>query len=83
MAELRITGIGKRFGAVQAVEQLDLDIASGEFFVLLGPSSAGKTTTLRLVAGLETPDSGSVSIGGRNVTAVAPALRDVAFVFQQ
>ena len=83
MAELRITGIGKRFGAVQAVEQLNLDIASGEFFVLLGPSSAGKTTTLRLVAGLETPDIGSVSIDGRNVTAVAPALRDVAFVFQQ
>jgi len=83
MAELCITDIGKRFGAVQAVDQLNLDIASGEFFVLLGPSSAGKTTTLRLVAGLETPDSGSVSIGGRNVTTLAPALRDVAFVFQQ
>ena len=83
MAELRLNGVGKRFGAVQAVDGLTLDIASGEFFVLLGPSGAGKTTTLRLVAGLETPDAGRVSIGGRDVTALAPALRDVAFVFQQ
>ncbi|MBC7483372.1 MAG: ABC transporter ATP-binding protein [Rhizobacter sp.] len=83
MAELRMNGVGKRFGAVQAVDGLTLDIASGEFFVLLGPSGAGKTTTLRLVAGLETPDAGRVSIAGRDVTALAPALRDVAFVFQQ
>jgi multiple sugar transport system ATP-binding protein len=83
MAELRLSQISKRFGDVQAVDGLDLDIASGEFIVLLGPSGAGKTTTLRLVAGLETPDSGQIHIGGRDVTAVAPALRDVAFVFQQ
>ena len=83
MAELRLTGIGKRFGAVQAVHDLNLDVASGEFVVLLGPSGAGKTTTLRLVAGLERPDAGHVHIGGRDVTALAPALRDVAFVFQQ
>ncbi|MDM0113479.1 ABC transporter ATP-binding protein [Variovorax sp. J22R133] len=83
MAELRLAGVGKRFGAVQAVDGLQLDIPSGEFFVLLGPSGAGKTTTLRLVAGLEKPDAGSVFIGGRDVTALAPALRDVAFVFQQ
>ncbi len=83
MADLRLAGIGKRFGDVQAVNGLDLAIASGEFLVLLGPSGAGKTTTLRLVAGLEKPDAGQVHIGGRDVTALAPALRNVAFVFQQ
>ena len=83
MAELRLTGIAKRFGEVQAVDGLDLDVASGEFIVLLGPSGAGKTTTLRLVAGLEKPDAGRIHIAGRDVTALAPALRDVAFVFQQ
>ena len=83
MAELRLEGVGKRFGTVQAVEGLELSIANGEFLVLLGPSGAGKTTTLRLVAGLERPDSGHVHIGGRDVTALAPALRDVTFVFQQ
>lgn len=65
------------------MQQLDFEISSGELIVLLGPSGAGKTTTLRLVAGLETPDSGRVSIDGRDVTALAPALRDVTFVFQQ
>jgi len=83
MADLQIKGIGKRFGDVQAVRDLTLDIASGEFIVLLGPSGAGKTTTLRLVAGLEKPDAGTVHIGGHDVTALAPALRDVTFVFQQ
>jgi multiple sugar transport system ATP-binding protein len=83
MAELRLSGIGKRFGAVQAVQDLSLEVASGEFIVLLGPSGAGKTTTLRLVAGLERPDTGSMHIGGHDVTALEPALRDVTFVFQQ
>jgi len=83
MADLRLAGVAKRFGTVSAVQDLDLDIASGEFIVLLGPSGAGKTTTLRLVAGLEQPDAGSVHIAGRDVTRLAPALRDVAFVFQQ
>jgi multiple sugar transport system ATP-binding protein len=83
MADLLLTGVTKNFGAVQAVRGLDLTIASGEFIVLLGPSGAGKTTTLRLVAGLERPDAGQVHIAGRDVTALAPALRDVAFVFQQ
>ena len=83
MADLRLDGIGKCFGDVQAVEGLSLDIASGEFIVLLGPSGAGKTTTLRLVAGLEAPDAGRVHIGGRDVTLDPPALRDVTFVFQQ
>ncbi len=83
MAELRITGLGKRFGDVRAVHDLTLAVASGEFLVLLGPSGAGKTTTLRLIAGLETPDAGQIHIAGREVTTLAPALRDVAFVFQQ
>ena len=83
MAELVLNGISKRFGEVQAVQGLTLDIAAGEFIVLLGPSGAGKTTTLRLVAGLENPDAGQVLIGGQDVTRTAPALRDVTFVFQQ
>jgi multiple sugar transport system ATP-binding protein len=83
MAELLLQGVGKRFGDIDAVDGLSLQVASGEFIVLLGPSGAGKTTTLRLVAGLEQPDAGSVHIGGRDVTALAPALRDVTFVFQQ
>lgn len=83
MAELQLSSVSKRFGAVEAVRGLDLDIASGEFIVLLGPSGAGKTTTLRLVAGLERPDQGQVHIGGHDVTRLEPALRDVTFVFQQ
>ena len=83
MADLKLIGVSNRFGDTCAVQGLDLDIASGEFVVLLGPSGAGKTTTLRLVAGLEKPDAGRVMINERDVTAVAPALRDVAFVFQQ
>ncbi len=83
MAELRLDRVGKRFGAVAAVNDLSLEIGSGEFIVLLGPSGAGKTTTLRLVAGLEVPDQGRVYIGGNDVTTIAPALRDVTFVFQQ
>ena len=83
MADLRLERVSKRFGAVQAVADLSLDVKSGEFIVLLGPSGAGKTTTLRLVAGLEKPEQGRVHIGARDVTADAPALRDVTFVFQQ
>jgi multiple sugar transport system ATP-binding protein len=83
MADLRLEGVSKRFGPVQAVCDLSLEVASGEFIVLLGPSGAGKTTTLRLVAGLEKPDAGRLHIAGRDVTRLAPALRDVAFVFQQ
>lgn len=83
MADLALRQVSKAFGDIEAVRGVDLELASGEFVVLLGPSGAGKTTTLRLVAGLEKPDSGSVHIGGRDVTAFAPALRDVTFVFQQ
>lgn len=83
MAEVRLQGVSKRFGATEAVAGLDLDAADGEFVVLLGPTGAGKTTTLRLVAGLEKPDAGRVYIGGRDVTDTTPAPRDVSFVFQQ
>jgi multiple sugar transport system ATP-binding protein len=83
MADLQLKGLAKRFGEVQAVADMNLEVASGEFIVLLGPSGAGKTTTLRLVAGLEKPDAGSVHIGGHDMTSLAPALRDVTFVFQQ
>jgi multiple sugar transport system ATP-binding protein len=83
MAGLNIQNVSKNFDGVCAVNLMNIDVASGELVVLLGPSGAGKTTTLRLVAGLETPDSGAVHIGGRDVTRSAPAMRDVTFVFQQ
>jgi multiple sugar transport system ATP-binding protein len=83
MAEVRLSAVSKRFGNVEAVSGLDLCAADGEFTVLLGPTGAGKTTTLRLVAGLEKPDEGTVHIGGCDVTHAAPAPRDVSFVFQQ
>ncbi len=83
MAEILLQGINKAFGDTQAVENLDLSIADGEFVVLLGPTGAGKTTTLRLIAGLEKPDAGTIHIGGRDATRLEPAARDTAFVFQQ
>ena len=83
MAEVVLSGISKSFGAVRAVDGLDFQVADGELVVLLGPTGAGKTTTLRLVAGLEKPDEGTIAIGEVDVTAAPPAARDVAFVFQQ
>ncbi len=83
MAELRLEGVSRSFGRTQAVSGLDLRVKDGELVVLLGPTGAGKTTTLRLAAGLETPDTGTVWIDGRDATAESPAERDVAFVFQQ
>ncbi|HTO43246.1 MAG TPA: ABC transporter ATP-binding protein [Burkholderiales bacterium] len=83
MAEVRLSGVTKRFGDITAIGELSLDIADSELMVLLGPTGAGKTTTLRVVAGLDRPDEGHVSIAGRDVTAEPPAVRDVAFVFQQ
>jgi len=69
-------------GTVVAVEDIDLDIGEDEFIVLLGPSGCGKTTTLRCIAGLETPDTGRIFIGDRDVTDMKPKERDLAFVFQ-
>ena len=83
MAEVAIERVTKRFGQITAVGDLSLTVRDGEFVVLLGPTGAGKTTTLRLVAGLETPDQGRIRIAGEDVTDEPPAARDVAFVFQQ
>src|SRR5690349_17443756 len=75
-------GVSKSFGDVDALKQLELDVPEGSFFVLLGPSGAGKTTTLRVLAGLEKPDTGRVLISGIDATKATPAERDIAMVFQ-
>ena len=83
MADLEIRGLTKVFpGGVRALDELSLHIKDGEFFALLGPSGCGKTTLLRSIAGLETPNSGKILIGGRDVTRLPPGARDLAMVFQ-
>ena len=77
-----IRGLTKNFGATKAADSIDLDIYSGEFITLLGPSGSGKTTVLRMIAGFERPDSGSVVIDGVDVTNLPPYERDVNTVFQ-
>jgi putative spermidine/putrescine transport system ATP-binding protein len=79
---VRLRGVRRTFGDVVAIEDLDLDIAPGEFFTMLGPSGSGKTTTLRVIAGFEQPDRGTVELAGADVTRVAPSERDVNTVFQ-
>jgi len=83
MADVSLRHVSKRFGHVNAVRDLSMVINDGEFVVLLGPSGAGKTTTLRLITGLERPDEGLISIDHRDVTRDPPGTRDIAFVFQQ
>jgi multiple sugar transport system ATP-binding protein len=83
MAHIELKGISKIFGNHTALKGLDLDIADGEFFVLLGQTGAGKTTTLRIIAGLEKPSAGQVFIDGRDVAEWGAAERDVALVLQQ
>src|SRR3954471_22890332 len=80
--DIRLVELAKSYGAVRAVDGVDLEIARGEFFTMLGPSGSGKTTTLRLIAGFELPDTGRVELGGRDVTHVPPYARDVNTVFQ-
>ncbi|MFC1579499.1 ABC transporter ATP-binding protein [Thermodesulfobacteriota bacterium] len=82
MAHVSLKNLTKRFGSVTAVKGLDLEIQDGEFFVLLGPTGAGKTTALRCIAGLEKPDGGSIHIDRQSVDGWGPAERDVALVFQ-
>jgi putative spermidine/putrescine transport system ATP-binding protein len=77
-----IRGLTKNFGATKAADSIDLDIYSGEFITLLGPSGSGKTTVLRMIAGFERPDSGTVTIDNTDVTNLPPYERDVNTVFQ-
>ena len=83
MVEVILKEISKNFGQNKAVDNLSMTIDDGAFIVLLGPTGAGKTTTLRLISGLEKLTSGSIHIGGRNVANETPAQRDIAMVFQQ
>ncbi|MBO6883283.1 MAG: ABC transporter ATP-binding protein [Marivita sp.] len=83
MAEVTLTGVTKSFGTNVALEDVSMTVPDGSFVVLLGPTGAGKTTTLRMVSGLDKPDRGQVSIGGRDMAGLSPAQRDVAMVFQQ
>ena len=82
MAELSISGLVKRYGDFHAVRDVSLDIADGEFLVLLGPSGCGKTTTLRMVAGFIEPTAGHVKLGGNDVTLLPPWKRNAGMVFQ-
>jgi ABC-type sugar transport system ATPase subunit len=82
MATLSLRQVHKSFDQVQVLHALDLEIADGEFLVLVGPSGCGKSTLLRCIAGLEQPTGGEICIGGRVVNDVAPKDRDVAMVFQ-
>jgi putative spermidine/putrescine transport system ATP-binding protein len=83
---IRLVGLRKTFGVgeneVQAVDGIDVEVADGEFFAMLGPSGSGKTTVLRLIAGFERPTEGTILLGGRDVTRLAPFQRDVNTVFQ-
>jgi multiple sugar transport system ATP-binding protein len=79
---LQLKAIGKAFGAVRVVSELDLDVRRGEFVVLLGASGCGKSTVLRMIAGLDEPSEGRVFIEGRDVTDLPPMARDIAMVFQ-
>ena len=83
MAQVSLQGINKRFGAVHAISDLSLDIRDCEFFVLLGPTGAGKSTALRCIAGLEQPEEGDIVIAGERINDWSAAQRDVALVFQQ
>ena len=82
MALIEIRNLSRSFGAVKAVDGVDLDINAGEFLTLLGPSGSGKTTVLRMIAGFETPDSGVIKLNGKDITNQPPYERDVNTVFQ-
>ena len=82
MALIEIRGLSKSFGEVKAVAGVDLDINAGEFITLLGPSGSGKTTVLRMIAGFEDPDSGTIKLNGEDITHLPPYDRDVNTVFQ-
>jgi putative spermidine/putrescine transport system ATP-binding protein len=82
MTSITLTGVSKHYGAIQAVSCVDIEVRQGEFVTLLGPSGSGKTTVLSMIAGLNHPTSGSIWLGGRDVTWMKPAERNVGLVFQ-
>ena len=82
MTRLTLRGITKRYGAVEVIHGIDLDIGSGEFVVFVGPSGCGKSTLLRMIAGLEAISGGEFCIDGQRVNEVPPAQREIAMVFQ-
>lgn len=82
MALIEIRNLAKSFGNVKAVDDISIDIESGEFITLLGPSGSGKTTVLRMIAGFEDPDAGSIKLNGEDITHLPPFDRDVNTVFQ-
>jgi len=79
---IEIRGLSKAFGSVKAVDGVDLDINAGEFLTLLGPSGSGKTTVLRMIAGFEDPDTGTINLNGNDITHLPPYERDVNTIFQ-
>ena len=82
MSALALHTLTRSYGSVRALDGLDLTLAPGELVALLGPSGCGKTTALRIVAGFETPDAGTVSLGGTDITRQSAARRDMGMVFQ-
>ncbi|MBM3395430.1 MAG: ABC transporter ATP-binding protein, partial [Betaproteobacteria bacterium] len=82
MAALDLVNIRKSFGATQILHDVSIGLADGEFLVLVGPSGCGKSTLMNIIAGLEEPSGGSVSLGGRDITQLPPSERDVSMVFQ-
>src|SRR5438132_10422524 len=82
MPLLSLKNLSKRFDKTQAVADVSLAVERGEFFGLLGPSGCGKTTTLRMIAGLETPDRGRIEFDGRDITNLSPERRGFGMVFQ-
>ncbi len=82
MAGVRLEGVTKRFGSVTALDEVSFQVEDGEFFAILGPPGAGKTTTLRTIVGLETPDEGDVYLDDERVTDMWPGDRDISIVFQ-
>lgn len=83
MTSVRLRNVSKHYGSIKAAEAHDFEIKDKEFLVILGPTGVGKTTLLRLIAGLEKPDKGDIYFDGRNVDDLDPAQRNVTFVFQQ